>query len=96
MRLCGAMRGVHCATRCEGGGASEAGRAVYMCAVPDAGGRAVDGRRREELAPVAGGCFKEDGDKVRIWVETTFSLGRYIHYYERFGVSDERGANVWR
>ena len=78
MRLCGAMRGVHCVTRCEGGGASEAGRAVYMCAVPDAGGRAVDGRRREELAPVAGGCFKEDGNKwENLGGDDVFSLQIY-------------------
>ncbi len=76
------MLGVHCGGRCEGGGVSEAGRAVYVCAMPDAGGRAVDGRRRKERAPVAGGCFKEDGNKgkiVRICVKTTF-LSRYMDY----------------
>lgn len=58
------MLGVHCDGPCEGGGASEARRTVYVCAVPDAGGRAVDGRTWKERAPVAGGCFKEDGNKV--------------------------------
>ena len=55
----------------------------------------VCGARREVLAPVAGGCFKEHGNTLRIVkidAKTTFLSIDILTIYERFGVSVGRGA----